>query len=145
MYVDQHARRNNILPPEQIALRKGVWGCTHALILDQTVVADAQDQKQRPVSLAWIDYAKAFDSVPHGYIKWMLRAVSIPQPIRNFVNSLMNSWKVRYEVKDSRGQTLRSQKLKVKSGVLQGDSFSPLLFCIAMAPISYALKSTKIG
>lgn len=145
MYVDQHARRNNILPPEQIALRKGVWGCTHALILDQTVVADAQDQKQRPVSLAWIDYAKAFDSVPHDYIKWMLRVVSIPQPIRNFVNSLMNSWKVRYEAKDSRGQTLRSQKLKIKSGVLQGDSFSPLLFCIAMAPISYALNSTKIG
>jgi hypothetical protein len=145
MFVDQHARRNNILPPEQIALQKRVWGCTHALILDQTVVADAQYQKQRPISLAWIDYAKAFDSVPHDYINWILRVVKIPKPIRTFVSSLMNSWKVRYEAKDSRGRTLRSQLLGIKSGVLQGDSFSPLLFCIAMAPISYALNTLNIG
>jgi hypothetical protein len=145
MYVEQHARRNNILPPEQIALQKGVWGCTHALILDQTVVADAKYQRQRPISLAWIDYAKAFDSVPHDYIKWVMRVVSLPQPIRKFVSSLMDSWKVRYEAKDSSGRTLRSQQLKIKSGVLQGDSFSPLLFCIAMAPISYALNKTNIG
>jgi hypothetical protein len=145
LIVDRHVRRYNILPLEQVALRKGVWGCTHALMLDQTLVADAQYQKQRPISLAWIDYAKAFDSVPHAYIKWLLRVVKIPMMLRKFVCKLIGSWKVKYEAKDTRGCTHRSNSLSIKSGVLQGDSFSPLLFCLAMAPISYSLNSTKIG
>ena len=133
------------MPEEQIALREGVWGCTHALILDQTLIADAQNQKQRPISVAWIDYAKAFDSLPHSYIKWLMTALQVPKPLEKFINKLIDTWKVRYEAKDPRGKVLRSNYLKVKSGVLQGDSFSPLLFCIAMAPISHAINQTKCG
>ena len=111
LFVDGHVRSNNILPLEQIALQKKVWGCTHALMLDQTLVADSQNQRQRPISLAWIDYAKAFDSVPHAYIKWLLRVVKIPKTLRKFVHSLLESWKVKYEAKDSRARTLRSSLL----------------------------------
>lgn len=145
LFVDRHVRSNNILPTEQVALQKKTWGCTHALTLDQTLVSDAQYQKQRQISLAWIDYAKAFDSVPHAYIKWLLRVVKIPKTLRMFVNRLLGSWQVKYEAKDSSGRTHRSNILEIKSGVLQGDSFSPLLFCLAMAPISHALNNTLIG
>lgn len=142
-YLDQYVRERNILPSEQVALRGGIWGSTHALILDQTMTADAQDQKQRPISVAWIDYAKAFDSVPHSYMKWLLSAVHIPIPLKRFLQSLMKMWKVRYEVRSPRGQTERSSYLRIRSGVLQGDSFSPLLFCLAMAPISHAINNTR--
>ncbi|CAF4456431.1 unnamed protein product, partial [Adineta steineri] len=37
--------------------------CTHALIVNQTLVSDARDQKQRSTSVTWIDYAKAFGSI----------------------------------------------------------------------------------
>ncbi|CAM4836076.1 unnamed protein product [Rotaria magnacalcarata] len=77
MYLNQHVTERKIMPEEQIALRGGVWGCTHALTLDQTLTADAQYQKQRPLSVAWIDYAKAFDSVPHSYIKWLFSVLHI--------------------------------------------------------------------
>ncbi|CAF2088437.1 unnamed protein product [Rotaria magnacalcarata] len=129
------------MPEEQIALRGGVWGCTHALTLDQTLTADAQYQKQRPLSVAWIDYAKAFDSVPHSYIKWLFSVLRIPDLLKKFLVSIMANWRVRYEVRINRGQTDRSNYLKIRSGVLQGDSFSPLLFCLAMAPISHALNN----
>ena len=145
LFVDRHVRSNNILPREQVALQKRSWGCTHALMLDQTLVSDAHYQKQRPISLAWIDYAKAFDSVPHAYIKWLLKVVKLPKTLRTFVNRLLGSWQVKYEARDSSGRTHRSNILEIKSGVLQGDSFSPLLFCLAMAPISHALNSTLIG
>ncbi|CAF5206453.1 unnamed protein product, partial [Rotaria magnacalcarata] len=85
------------MPEEQIALRGGVWGCTHALTLDQTLTADAQYQKQRPLSVAWIDYAKAFDSVPHSYIKWLFSVLSIPDLLKKFLVSIMANWRVRYE------------------------------------------------
>lgn len=144
-YLNIYVKERHVLPEEQIALREGVWGCTHALTLDQTLSADAQDQKQRAISVAWIDYAKAFDSVPHSYIKWLIDALQVPKPLFKFLKSLMNSWRVRYEARTPGGRTLRSDYLRIRSGVLQGDSFSPLLFCIAMAPISHALNKTKCG
>ena len=144
-YLNIYVKERHVLPGEQIALREGVWGCTHALTLDQTLTADAQDQKQRAISVAWIDYAKAFDSVPHSYIKWLIGALQVPKPLRKFLNSLLNSWRVRYEARTPRGRTIRSNYLRIRSGVLQGDSFSPLLFCIAMAPISHAINSKKCG
>ncbi|CAF4653951.1 unnamed protein product [Rotaria socialis] len=143
MYLNQHVTERKIMPKEQIALRGGVWGCTHALTLDQTLISDAQDQKQRPISVAWIDYAKAFDSVPHSYIKWLLSVIRIPDLLKKFLVSIMTNWRVRYEVRIKRGQTDRSNYLKIRSGVLQGDSFSPLLFCLAMAPISQALNNVS--
>lgn len=142
-YLDQYVREREILPSEQIALRGGVWGCTHAHILDQTMTADAHDQKQRPISVAWIDYAKAFDSVPHSYIQWLFNAVQVPNSLKTFLTRLMTTWRVKYEVRSPTGGTERSSYLRIRSGVLQGDSFSPLLFCLAMAPISYAVKKTK--
>lgn len=114
-------------------------------MLDQTLIADAQDQKQRPISVAWIDYTKAFDSVPHSYLKWLLRAVQVPKPMRELIKSLISDWRVRYEIRDPIRGICRSNPLKIRSGVLQGDSFSPLLFCIAMAPISHAIKAMGKG
>ena len=139
-YLDQYVRERQLLPSEQVALRGGVWGCTHALTLDQTMTADAQHQKQRAISVAWIDYAKAFDSVPHSYIKWLLSAVRVPNPLKQFLSCLMKQWRVKYEVRGPGGKTERSSYLQIRSGVLQGDSFSPLLFCLAMAPISHAIN-----
>ena len=142
-YLDQYVRERKLLPSEQVALRGGVWGCTHALTLDQTMTADARYQKQRPISVAWIDYAKAFDSVPHSYIKWLLNAVRVPSPLKRFLDRLMKQWRVKYEVRSPGGETVRSSYLQIRSGVLQGDSFSPLLFCLAMAPISHAINSLE--
>ena len=138
-------QRRGVLPEEQLALRRGIWGCTHAAIIDQALVADALNQRQRPISVAWIDYAKAFDSLPHSYIKWVISAMQVAKPLATFIKGLLNNWKVQYEVKDPRGKILRSNILKIKSGVLQGDSFSPLLFCIAMALISHAINKMECG
>lgn len=140
-----HAEGLQVLPQEQVAIRRGTWGCTHAMLLDQAAVADATNQKQKPLHVAWIDYAKAFDSVPHAYIKWLLECMGIPEKLLKFISGLMDKWTVQYEVRDSQGKTQTSAPLAVKSGVLQGDSFSPLLFCFAMAPLSHAINNLKLG
>lgn len=142
-YLDRHMRERNILPNEQIALRGGMWPCLHAHTLDQTLTADAQNQKGKPLSVAWIDYAKAFDSVPHSYILWLFNAVQVPIPLRKFLKSVIKSWRVQYETSSPGGKIERSNQLRIRSGVLQGDSFSPLLFCLAMAPISHAINSCR--
>ena len=36
-------------------------------------------------------------------------------------------------------------RVKISRGIFQGDSFSPLLFVLALTPISIALKDIKMG
>ena len=40
---------------------------------------------------------------------------------------------------------MKSRKININSGIFQGDSLSPLLFCLALAPLSTLLNSTKHG
>lgn len=141
----EHSEKLHVLPPEQVAIRRGTWGCTHAMLLDQAVVADATNQKQRPLHIAWIDYAKAFDSVPHAYIKWLLASIGVPELMLKFISGLMGKWSVQYETRSPQGKTSASAPLSVKSGVLQGDSFSPFLFCLSMAPLSHAITELGLG
>ena len=41
--------------------------------------------------------------------------------------------------------TIVLEECKIRRGIFQGDSFSPLIFCLAMAPLSGILKRAKIG
>ncbi|KAK6018749.1 reverse transcriptase [Ostertagia ostertagi] len=128
----------DVLPPEQVALRKGVWGCTHAHILDQTICKDALRRKKALHTL-WVDMTKAFDSVSHGALKWILARTGVASPTRRLLSVIMSMQSVRYcGYKD--GKLVKSAPLKVKRGVMQGDTLSPLLFCIAITPLSSWLR-----
>ena len=55
-----HVTTKNVLPDEQKALRKGRRGCLDALVIDGMIV-DETKLYSRNLSVAWIDYRKAFD------------------------------------------------------------------------------------
>ena len=52
-------------------MRKGKWGCVDCLLLDQSIGLDAKIMG-KPLSVAWIDYEKAYDRVPH---KWVMKVL----------------------------------------------------------------------
>eukprot|EP01133_Synstelium_polycarpum_P021392 gene21392-25697_t len=116
----------SILPTEQIALKKSVWGCIQAHLLDNAACQYAVKSRKN-LSIAWIDYTKAFDSIPHGLIKWILRKMTVPLTVRNALKSIMDHWKIRYESYEN-GRMKRSDLLTIRKGTLQGDTLSPLLF-----------------
>ncbi|KAK6056554.1 reverse transcriptase [Cooperia oncophora] len=129
----------DVLPPEQVALRKGIWGCTHAHILDQTICKDALRRKNVLHTL-WVDMTKAFDSVSHGAIKWILARAGVASPTRRLLSVIMSKQSVRYCGRQN-GKMVKSEPLGVRRGVMQGDTLSPLLFCMAIAPISAWLRN----
>ncbi|XGW25126.1 hypothetical protein V3C99_006493, partial [Haemonchus contortus] len=129
----------DVLPREQVALRKGVWGCTHAHILDQTICKDALRRKNTLHTL-WVDMTKAFDSVSHGAIKWILKRAGVPSLTRRLLSVILTKQSVRY-CGYQNGKLVKSEPLEVKRGVMQGDTLSPLLFCMAIAPISTWLRN----
>jgi hypothetical protein len=136
--MDLYAYR--FLPYNQMALRQGIWGCTHAHVLDRTIIKDAL-VSEKPLSIAWIDFAKAFDSVSHEYIRWVLKAIGVNDKLRAIIENLMSHWRLTFEGFED-GRRSRSSPLQVLNGVLQGDTLSPLLFCLCIAALSYHLNNT---
>ena len=79
--------------------------------------------------VAWIDYKKAFDSLPHSWIAKCLEIVRVSGNIRQFLRVAMASWKTVLTVN---GQVL--DYIHIRRGIFQGDSLSPPLYVIAMIP-----------
>ncbi|EPB65834.1 hypothetical protein ANCCEY_15093, partial [Ancylostoma ceylanicum] len=126
-------------PQEQIALRKGVWSCTHAQILDQTIVKDALRHKKE-LHMLWVDLTKAFDSLSHGAILWTIKQWGVPSDVRRLLSTIMSMQSVRYYgFRD--GKVVTSSRLLIRNGLMQGDTLSPLLFCLAIAPVSHWIRS----
>ena len=131
-----HVTNKNVLPEEQKALRKGRRGCLDAVAVDGMIVEETK-LYSRNLSVAWIDYRKAFDLIPHGWIGKMLRAVRAPWLIRKAIKALIPKWKTNFSVKTTEGRV--HIPITLRRGLFQGDSLSPLLFCLCIAPLSHAL------
>ena len=86
------------------------------------------------MAVAWIDYRKAYDMVPHSWIQKCMKMFGLVVNVRSFVKS----WNTEL--------TASNQKLgnvKIRHGIFQGDSLSPLLFVLVMIPLTLVLRQTK--
>ena len=59
--------REKILPEEQKGCKKGSRGTKDQLLIDKTVLKDYK-KRHTNLSMAWIDYRKAYDLVPHSWV-----------------------------------------------------------------------------
>ena len=138
--LKDHVDRKNVLPEEQKALQKGRRGCLDALVIDGAIAQEAKIFN-RNLSIAWIDYRKAFDMIPHRWIIDMLAAIRAPTKIQNTIRTLIPLWQTSINLRTEEGtETIR---IKLKRGLFQGDSLSPLLFCLCVSLLSYALNRGK--
>jgi hypothetical protein len=64
--------------------------------------------------------------------------------IINFCKSSLEKWSTRLQLKTNQ-ELLQSRLIKVNRGIFQGDSLSPLLFCIALIPITHELNTSNCG
>ena len=132
---------NDLLPMAQRAMRKGRWGCVDCLLLDQSIGLDAKIMG-KPLSVAWIDYEKAYDRVPHKWVMKVLQTIKCPGWIWRSIELFSKHRATVLELRTA-GKVVRSTPVKYNRGLFQGDSLSPLLFCLAIAPISQILNRTK--
>ena len=84
--------------------------------------------------MAWIDYKKAYDSVPHSWISKVLEMLGISSKVRKFLKAAMGSWKTLLTVL---GHVMGD--VDIRRGLFQGDSLSPLIFVTALIPLTILL------
>ena len=94
--------------------------------------------------MAWIVYGKAFDSVPHGWILKDLEIFKLSPTIINFLQHNMRLWNTSLRLTHENGMT-NTENLRIKCGIFQGDSLSPLLFCISSFTLSIQFNNAGCG
>ena len=134
-----HLETQDLLPEEQKGCRKGSRGTKDQLLIDKAVIRNCKRRKSN-LNMAWIDFRKAFDMVPHS---WMLKSLDLIGAPRNVIELLKNS------MKDWKTNLFSGESplgaVNINRGIFQGDSLSPLLFVITLIPLTLVLRRLKQG
>ena len=96
----QYVEQMGLLPVEQKALRKGARGC---LLIDGAVAKEAV-LRRRDLSVAWIDFSKAYDMTPHSWIRACLKTIKAPKLVRKTLAKLILKWHTKLEVQGETGK-----------------------------------------
>ena len=90
--------------------------------------------------MAWIDYKTAYDMVPQNWIIHCLKMYKISDEVMKFIDQTLENWRVELI---AGGKSLT--EAKIQRGIFQGDVLSPLLFVIAVRPLSQILRKFASG
>ncbi|XP_075990912.1 uncharacterized protein LOC142986339 [Anticarsia gemmatalis] len=139
--INNHIESNNIIAEEQKGCRRGHMGCKEQLVIDSTIHKHATT-KNRNLHCTYVDYKKAFDSIPHSWLIHILNIYKINPKITDFLKIIMNQWKTSLQL-TSNNDTITTRQISIRKGIYQGDSLSPLWFCLALNPLSHMLHRTQ--
>ena len=132
--INEHLSTNGLLMDEQKGCRKRSRGTKDQLLIDKAILREVKEKK-RCLSMAWIDYKKAYDMVPHDWILKVMKLCKVAGNLSSLVGNSMTHWKTELTCL---GQNLGS--VDINRGIFQGDSLSPLLFVLAMMPLTILLR-----
>ena len=137
--IYQHLQEKHLLPDEQKGCRRNSRGTKDQLMIDKMVLRNCK-RRMTNLCIAWIDYKKAYDLVPHSWIRRCLKFFKISGKVRNPLEYAMPQWRVELT---SGGERLAD--VQIKRGIFQGDSLSPILLVLALIPLSMLLNKAKEG
>jgi len=94
--------------------------------------------------MAWIDYQKAFDRVPHSWIIKFLELNGINNKLISFTKNVISYWRTSMRL-HTENKGIETEDIKIQCGIFQADSLSPLLFCICLIPLTEQLNRLNTG
>ena len=77
-------------------------------------------KRKKNLSTAWIDYKKAFDSVPYSWILKCPQMYKIHPVLITFIEESMSQWKANMALVHKEG-VLETEPIRIKRGIFQGD------------------------
>ena len=125
---------------EQRGGKKDCYGCKDQLMINNAFLESCKKRKKN-LSTSWIDYKKAFDSVPLSWILKYLQMYKIHPVLIKFIEENMNQWKTNMTLVHKEG-VLETGTIRIKKGIFQGDSLSPLCLTMSLHPLSQELQRT---
>ena len=124
--IYNHLEKEQLLPMEQKGCRRKSRGTKDQYLIDHMI---RNCKRQRGLGITWIDYDKAYDMVPHPWIKKCLTIFRVAVNIKGVLNKSIEKW-----CTDLTSGGTNLVRVKMRREIFQGDSLSPLLFVLALIP-----------
>ena len=91
--IYDYLEKKMLLPEEQKGYRQKCKGTGDLLFIDKMILWEVRIRKKN-LAVAWIDYKKAHDMVPHPWIVKCLGMVGVSEQIKHFLFESMKAWRV---------------------------------------------------
>ena len=91
--IYRHLEGQDLLPEEQKGCRRKSKGTGDLLFIDRMILKEVKSRKKH-LSMAWIDYRKAYDLIPHSWLMECLAALKVSQNVQKLLKETMNLWRV---------------------------------------------------
>jgi len=133
----EHLSCNGLLSSVQHGFVKGKSTCTNLLecINDWTLILQNKDS----VTVTYIDFSKAFDTVCHEKLFACLYAYGIRGSVLNWIQNFLTC-----RTHQTRVGSSVSEIADLLSGVVQGSGIGPLLFLVFVDGLAKALESVGV-
>ena len=86
-----HLEEKKLLPEEQKGSKRQYQGTKDQLAIDRFILHNCRKRKKN-LSMAWVDYKKACDMVPHSWIITIIGMVGLADSIIGLIKQSMNKW-----------------------------------------------------
>ena len=136
--ITEVVERHRILGEAQNGFRKGRSGTDSAFVLNSILWKSLS--KKKKTHLAFLDLAKAYDSVDRNVLWEKLRKLGFGG---NFLKSLQSMYKGDYVTCQTNGAT--TNPVYLGRGLRQGCSLSPILFALYIVDLSRDLHASNLG
>ena len=118
--VYNYLEETNTISHQQKGCRRKCRGNKDQLLIDKMVIMNSKGRKTNLI-MAWIDYKKAFNMMPHSSLIECLEICGAEESTIRFLKNTMPNWKT---ILTSSGTRLA--EVNIRRGIVQGDSLYPL-------------------
>jgi len=141
--MQKYMEDENLIPEKQKGCCRRSKGCKDQLLISKAILQECKCRKKN-LCMAWINYQKAFDRVPHSWIIKSLEIIGINTKVISFTKKVMGYWRTHMCL-HAENKLIETEDIKIQCGIFQGDSLSPLLFCICLLPVTEQVNKLNTG
>ena len=134
----QHLENENLLLEEQKGCRHASRGTKDQLLIDKAAIRNCKKRKTN-LNMAWVDFRKAYDMVPHVWIIDALKLICAGPNVIALLKSTIIDWKIELISKD-----INPGELNINRDLIK-EILYPLCFHFSLIPLTLVLRRMKQG